>query len=206
MIDLAGETVLRLGLAEDWERAVVLALLLLALLSRLAPRYSGARWTALRHAGIWLGVLAFAVWLGAQRHEIAAALFPWRAVETGDRGTVELRRARDGHFHARLVIDGVPVRALIDTGASDLVLSGADAARVGIVPAPGAFTTIARTANGTARAAPVTLGEVALGPFVERRVPALVMGQSLDVSLIGMRFLDRFGGFSVSGDRLEIRR
>ena len=45
--------------------------------------------------------------------------------------TMDLRRASDGHFHAQLEVNGRPVRFMIDTGASDIVLSRRDAERVG---------------------------------------------------------------------------
>ena len=70
----------------------------------------------------------------------------------------------------------------------------------------GAATVNVDTANGRARAAPVTLDRIAIGGIVERAVPALIAqpGQ-LRVNLLGMSFLNRLEGWEVRGDRLILR-
>jgi aspartyl protease family protein len=62
------------------------------------------------------------------------------------------------------------------------------------------------TANGRARAAPVTLERVSIGGITERSVPALIAqpGQ-LRASLLGMSFLNRLESWQVRGDRLLLR-
>ena len=100
----------------------------------------------------------------------------------------------------------MPVRFLVDTGASELVLSLADAARVGIDPASSAFVGRARTANGMVATAPVRLGRVEFGGFSDSGVPASVGGGELDVSLLGMSYLDRFASIEIEGDRMTLRR
>jgi aspartyl protease family protein len=62
------------------------------------------------------------------------------------------------------------------------------------------------TANGRARAAPVTLDRLAVGGLLERSVPALIAqpGQ-LRTSLLGMSFLNRLQSWEVRGDRLVMR-
>jgi aspartyl protease family protein len=62
------------------------------------------------------------------------------------------------------------------------------------------------TANGRARAAPVTLDRVSIGGITERSVPALVAqpGQ-LRANLLGMSFLNRLQSWEVRGDRLVLR-
>ena len=57
-----------------------------------------------------------------------------------------------------LEINGTPVRFMVDTGASDIVLSRRDAERVGIDPAALGYLGRARTANGTVPTARVRLG------------------------------------------------
>ena len=134
------------------------------------------------------------------------AIVPGMAVETAP-GEVVLRAAADGHFYAHAVVDGVPVRFLVDTGASSIALSAADARRLGIDPEGLHYFLPVTTANGSALAARVTLGEVRLGSIAFENVTAAVMPPgALDRSLLGMSFLDRLGGFEISGDRLILRR
>jgi aspartyl protease family protein len=54
-------------------------------------------------------------------------------------------------------------------------------------------------------AASVTLDRLAVGPIEQRDVKALVAPRgSLGQSLLGMSFLDRLHGYSISGDRLVL--
>jgi aspartyl protease family protein len=69
------------------------------------------------------------------------------------------------------------------------------------------YSVSVETANGRARAAPVTLDRIAVGGIVERNIPALIAqpGQ-LRTSLLGMSFLNRLASSEVRGDRLVLRR
>ena len=62
------------------------------------------------------------------------------------------------------------------------------------------------TANGRARAAPVTLDRISIGAITERSVPALIAqpGQ-LRTNLLGMSFLNRLESWEVRGDKLMMR-
>ncbi len=62
-----------------------------------------------------------------------------------------------GHFLVEAVVEGTPLAFVIDTGASDVVLSPADAERLGFRPDELRFTRRYQTANGVVAAAPVTL-------------------------------------------------
>ena len=63
-----------------------------------------------------------------------------------------------------------------------------------------------QTANGIVRSAPVVLDQVTLGAFTDRDVSATVNGADLDVSLLGMRYLDRYSSWWVEGDRMYLQR
>ena len=123
---------------------------------------------------------------------------------------LELRRGRDGHFRMDLDISprpGAPMQRInfiVDTGASDLVLSPQDAAKLGFGPGDLAFLGTARTANGTVRTARVTLHQVAAGDALHRDVRALVNEGELHVSLLGMAYLSRFSRIEIAGDRLRL--
>ena len=128
---------------------------------------------------------------------------------TGD-GEIVLRAQRDGHFHLTLDVNSEPVRFIIDTGATDLVLSRADAARVGLDPDNLAYLGQARTANGIVGLARVTLDEVTLAHddlvIRDSNVPAFVNEGQLDVSLLGMGYLRRYARISIEGERMILER
>jgi aspartyl protease family protein len=116
------------------------------------------------------------------------------------------RRAPDGHYHLTLGINGAPVRFLVDTGASDMVLTLRDAARAGLDEADLRFVGRAVTANGMVETAPVTLDRVELGGIVDRNIPAQVSSGEMPGSLLGMRYLSRFAEVTLSGDTMTLTR
>ncbi len=121
-------------------------------------------------------------------------------------GSVAFRTGDDGHFRVEALVDGVRVRFLVDTGASDVVLSPADARRLGFDLGRLAFTEYFATANGTVRGAPVRLDEIVIGPIRLTNLRASVNEAAMDTSLLGMSFLNRLDSYEVRGDTLTLRR
>lgn len=158
-----------------------------------------------RDFGIWILIFAMVIIAYGFRDVLTRELFPNRAFEVSDEA-IEIRRGRDGHFHARLEIENVPVSFIVDTGATQIVLSIEDARRIGIDPDRLSFTGRASTANGMVRIAPVRLETVRFGPFEERDVEASVNGGQLHTSLLGMSYLRHFARIEISGDVMRLVR
>ena len=112
-----------------------------------------------QQAAIWGLIFLGVITAYSFRDTLSTQLFPRRA-EIVDARTVALRRARDGHFYANMNINGKQVEFIIDTGATDMVLSDRDAARVGIDRTTLSFLGRANTANGVVRTASVRLARV----------------------------------------------
>ncbi|MEO0994574.1 MAG: TIGR02281 family clan AA aspartic protease [Pseudomonadota bacterium] len=189
---------------DEQARMLYLGLLYLALLAGLFTAYRDRLGAAVQHAAIWVLIFAGGVIAYGFKDQLTAQLVPGHAAVSGD--TVRLTRAADGHFHARLEVNGAPIEFLVDTGATEMVLTLADAEAAGFDPQRLAFTQRAMTANGAVAGAPVRLERVEFAGITERNVPAVVNGGALHVSLLGMRYLDRFSGFEISGDTLTLRR
>src|SRR3546814_3808254 len=96
---------------------------------------------------------------------------------------VVIPRSEDGHFYADAQVGAATVHFLIDTGATAVALSRADAQRAGISPRAGEFTGTARTANGTVPLKPVTIDRIRIGPLEARNVAGAVIDGDLGVSL-----------------------
>ena len=128
---------------------------------------------------------------------------PATAVTT-DQGwnTIAVARDASGHYRVEAMVNGAAVTFLVDTGATHVVLSPADAARVGLGAGRLRFAARGQTANGTVALAPVTLREIRLGQLSRRDVPAMVNGAPMAVSLLGMSFLAGLPGWEAKGDRL----
>lgn len=114
-------------------------------------------------------------------------------------------RAADGHYWAQARIDGHAVRVLVDTGASLVALTREDARRLGVNPAPSAFTGKVQTASGMVRAAPVELSSVSVSGARIDKVQALVFEDGLTYSLLGMSYLGRLSAFEATPAGLTLR-
>lgn len=166
-------------------------------------------WTAIFLAMV--GGYAYRDELSVVAHRVVGELVPpghTVAVETTDSGerTVRVRRRPDGHFMARVEVNGAPVTMLVDTGASTVVLKPADAERAGIEIKGLAYSVPVQTANGTTYAAPVRLRSITIGGIEMRDVETLVSKPgNLRESLLGMTFLKRLRSYEFSGDFLTLR-
>lgn len=130
---------------------------------------------------------------------------PLSAMDSDGRATVSLDKLSNGHFGARLSINGATIDAMVDTGATTTVLTEADARKAGFDPDQLSFTIPVSTANGIAHAARVTADTVQLGAIERRNLPMLVADQGLRQSLLGMNFIGSLSGFDVRGDRMILR-
>jgi aspartyl protease family protein len=165
--------------------------------------------TTLGAAFIWLAlgaglVLAYSYRFEAERawNRITAELVPDRI--RAAQGAIRVRRADDGHFYMRVLVNGTEVRFMVDTGATTTVLDPRDAARVGFDPRQLRFNETFRTANGTVRGARVSLARIAFGPVEFRDVRASVNGAPLGTSLLGISTLERFRAWRVEDGTLTL--
>jgi len=185
-------------------RFIWLALLAAALLGWFLMQLRGNLTRSLQHIAAWalifVGLIAgYGLW-----NDIRGQIAPMQAVM--EDGRVELPVGRDGHYHATLVINGTAIDFIVDTGASDIVLTREDAARAGIDVAGLTFFGQAQTANGSVETAPVTLGSVAFGPVTDTGVRAVVNGGEMAGSLLGMAYLHRFSRIEIEAGKLVLTR
>ena len=110
-----------------------------------------------------------------------------------------------GHFTIAATANGVPIRFLVDTGATLVFLSKGDARAAGIDPASLTFDQTVSTSNGPARYAPVVLREIRIDDILVERVPAAVI-DGVGQSVLGMSFLARLKSFEIRSGALTIDR
>jgi aspartyl protease family protein len=120
-------------------------------------------------------------------------------------GEVVLQRARDGHFYAEVAVGSGSVMMLVDTGASIVALTGNDASMMGVDWNPGDVRPIARGASGDVYGVPVMLERIQVGELEAQGVPAVVVPEGLDVSLLGQSFLSKMNGVEIRRDGMIIR-
>ncbi|EAR49615.1 hypothetical protein OG2516_04833 [Oceanicola granulosus HTCC2516] len=189
---------------DDFARFAYLALLGIAIAGWFVVQNRGQFGKMLQQATVWglifLGVIAAIGLWGDIRDDVA----PRQSVVSENR--VEVPRGIDGHYALTLQVNGVPVDFVVDTGATEIVLSREDARRVGIDPDGLDYIGSARTANGLVGTAVVYLDSVQLGPIRDSDVRAVVNEGALFGSLLGMGYLGRFERIEISGNRLVLTR
>jgi aspartyl protease family protein len=169
----------------------------------------------LKHAArttlIWIGIAGVLVlgyaWrdplLEAGRH-LRGQLLPGYPVASGPR-ELTLSEDNGGGYHVIGSVNGVAVRFLIDTGASDIVLTGADARAAGIDLETLDYSRAVATANGIASSASTMVKELKVGNIVLTDVRVSVQRDGLSVSLLGMSFLGRLKSFGFDQHKMILR-
>jgi aspartyl protease family protein len=167
---------------------------------------------ALRQVVIW-GGLAIAIYFAIGNRSLWLPSTPAPRTASAPAGTAQqapvpantlvYRANPQGHVLLEAVVNGAPVRFMVDTGATAIALSARDAAAAGIVRSQLEFTGQARTASGSVKVAPVRLREVRLGQLAVEDVQAIVI-DNLDTSLLGQSFLNRLQSYEMRDGVLTI--
>ncbi|WP_343344958.1 TIGR02281 family clan AA aspartic protease [Sphingomicrobium sp. XHP0239] len=134
---------------------------------------------------------------------VAASAAPMPPVPTYS-SAVEFERGPGGHFYTDAVIGGTSVRFLVDTGATGIALTEADARRLGLPFDPHEFHVVGRQVSGEVRGKPVTLTEVRVGGKVVRDIEATII-EGGTMNLLGQSFLTRAGRIEMDGDTMVLR-
>jgi aspartyl protease family protein len=197
----------RVDLSSFLVKAVILIFIGALALAFFRERFS----QALEAVAVWV-VIALLLAVGytyrfelrAVADRVLAELVPGRAATRGR--IVEFARGTGGNFSVVAQINGARVPFVLDTGASSVVLTQEAAKAAGLPLEVLSYSVTIDTANGRARAAPVTLDRLSVGGIEERAVPALIAqpGQ-LRTNLLGMSFLNRLESWEVRGERLMLR-
>jgi aspartyl protease family protein len=112
------------------------------------------------------------------------------AVVASSREKVTLAADGRGMFYAEGAINGVPMRFMVDTGATYVGMSAADAVRLGLDFRKGR-PVMMQTANGRVLNYLVSLDRVKLGSIELNGIEGVVGEQDMPFVLLGMSFLNR---------------
>lgn len=148
-----------------------------------------------------MGVLAW-----NDKHDVAAgaeeAVSVPAPVSSADGHVTAIPKSSDGHFWANATVNQKAVHFLVDTGATVVVLTPADAQRLGFNDGSLAYDHKVITANGPTQAAEVTLATVGVGQSTVHNVDALILRDGLSTSLLGMSYLGRLSRFEATPSSL----
>jgi aspartyl protease family protein len=102
-----------------------------------------------------------------------------------------------GHYAGTFKLNGKPIEAMVDTGASLVAINVSTARRLGFSPAVLDFRYDVNTANGGIKAAHVVLDRIEIGSVRVRDVDAFVLkDEALSTTLVGMSFLQKLKSYS----------
>jgi aspartyl protease family protein len=200
---------------DDW-LDLAWGLSFLVLLSAAVARMGrGAIARHLGYAAIWTVLVAALALSYAYRDELARAPQKvWLAfgtgypIATGAQGAeheVVVPQDARGAFVLNARVNGQPVRFIIDTGATDTVLSPAAAERLGVDLKRIDFKESAETANGMGYGASYTAQRLDVGPIALADFPMIINKAPMTSSLLGLSFLNRLQSFEIRDRKLILK-
>ncbi|MFZ1742446.1 MAG: TIGR02281 family clan AA aspartic protease [Pontixanthobacter sp.] len=126
------------------------------------------------------------------------------AAQGWNAGAHVLQRGNGGHFYADAMVEGAQIHFIVDTGASVVALTGSDAEAAGLSWDEAEITSIGTGASGTVYGVPTNLSEVELGGIVRRNIPAVIIPEGLQISLLGQSFLSQIGSVEMRDDKMVL--
>ncbi len=189
----------------DFPSLIYLGLLAVALVGSLLTSNLARLGQLARYGLIWAAIIVVGVVGVNQWPQIEARFLTRQSVVAGT-GEISIPQNFDGHYYLTLQLNGAPVRFVVDTGATDVVLTPQDASRAGIDVGSLTYDRRAMTANGMVQTATVRLNEVAVGDITDRNVSAVVNGSPMNESLLGMSYLSRFDRIAIEDGRMVLSR
>ena len=156
------------------------------------------------------GALSYTQFLAPRmvNQEPAAAASAPQQKPPGPRMPSTLAVAADyrGHYIVHPSVDNYRIKMMVDTGASFVALTSADAQALGIRNDASSRKVMLSTANGTIVGFRTVLREIRLGEIVVRNVDAVVLPErALGMSLLGNSFLSKLLGYEVQTGRMVLR-
>jgi aspartyl protease family protein len=163
-----------------------------------------------------IGIVVAAVLFALAAPDLTARLEALLKTEPADKppaatasgpARVMLSSDRRGHFATSVTVNGRPMKALVDTGATVIALTYEEGRSLGLVRPGDRYEIKMQTANGTAGAKRVTLNSVRLGGISLSNVEAIVAQEgALAVNLLGMSFLRKLRTFEIQNGRLILEQ
>ncbi|HEX8256020.1 MAG TPA: TIGR02281 family clan AA aspartic protease [Allosphingosinicella sp.] len=149
-------------------------------------------------------VIAAGATIGLMLPSSRPAAAPVAAAPGGEAVETVLEREENGHFYVHAYVNGELVRFLVDTGASSVALTMADAERLGIKFKQSQFEVVGTGASGPVRGKDVMIDSVEIDGKKVAPVQGAVI-EGLDISLRGQAYLSRISGVEMSGGHMILR-
>jgi aspartyl protease family protein len=116
---------------------------------------------------------------------------------------IRIPMAIDGHFWVQGSLNGIPVKFLVDSGAT-MTTIGRDTAAAADVTVSNSRNQVVRTGNGMLRVASGRADTLAIGP-IERAGVGLHVADHDDLNVLGMNYLSSLSRWGVEGRWLILK-
>jgi aspartyl protease family protein len=188
--------------SDDHLNATLLVLMMILPLSALIARRIPLK-KAAGMAAIWAAIFVIGILIvGLTRDGVASSWEQLKNVMGNDEqrvtgGAVRLRMGSDGHFWANVMVNGVPVHMLVDSGATETSLNLATAKAAGLDLDQNPFPVQVMTANGQVMARTSSIKKLTVGPIVATDLRVYVAEEFGTTDVLGMNFLSRLKSWRV---------
>jgi len=155
----------------------------------------------------WLAIFGAGFVLFTFRDDLGYLAQRLKAEATGDPMVEghELRipMAIDGHFWVKGSVNGIPVKFLVDSGAT-MTTVGRDTAEAANLAVSEKRDQVVRTGNGMLRVASGRADRLSIGP-IHRSQVGMHIADHEDLNVLGMNFLSSLSSWSVQGRWLILK-
>jgi aspartyl protease family protein len=188
-------------LTNDWMLGSLYLLMAIMLVagSLIARRERFAKLATMAVA--WIAIFGAGFVLFSFRDDLGYVAQRLKAEATGapvvEGQEVRIPMALDGHFWVEASLNGVPVKFLVDSGATMTTIGRDTAASAGVVVSSDR-NQIVRTGNGMLRVASGRADSLSVGP-IERAGVGLHVADNDDLNVLGMNYLSTLERWGVEG-------
>jgi len=158
-------------------------------------------------AAAWVAIFGAGFLLFTFRDDLGYVAQRLRAEATGqpviEGEELRIPMAIDGHFWIEGSLNGLPVKFLVDSGATMTTIGRDTAAEAGILVSD-RRNQVVRTGNGMLRVSTARADSLAIGP-IERRQVGLHVADHEDLNVLGMNYLSSLERWGVEGRWLILK-
>jgi aspartyl protease family protein len=185
----------------EWANIFYYLIIISSICASIFIRTTGDRQQKVKQLLMWFMVL-FVISFIYNNKDFFYNFVPYKAKINEEERKIELQRTTDGHFYIIITINNKNILFLIDTGATVTSLSKKDAKRVGIDVDNLSYDVKTNTASGVSYNASIKLQNIKINNLIFDDMWAMVNGNNVDTSLLGMNFLNRLKKYNVEKDRM----
>jgi aspartyl protease family protein len=188
-------------MTNDWMLGSLYLLMAIMLVagSLIARRERFARLATMSLA--WIAIFGAGFVLFSFRDDLGYVAQRLKAEATGapvvEGREVRIPMAIDGHFWVQGSLNGLPVKFLVDSGAT-MTTVGRDTAAMAGVTVSSSRNQVVRTGNGMLRVASGRADRLSVGP-IERADVGLHIADNEDLNVLGMNYLSTLERWGVEG-------